>query len=85
MLRDRIRDGTLAATTTDAVLEIPSEESAVARKPNYDFEKRRKEQARKQKQEEKRLRKEEARLNPTDGDEQPEPDLGQIRSDAGGP
>ena len=47
----------------------------MARKPNYNFEKRRKEQARKQKQEEKRARKQEdEKLSDTSEGAVPPPD-----------
>jgi len=48
----------------------------MARKPNYNFEKRRKEQERKQRQEEKRSRKRETNARSDDASEPPTPPVG---------
>ena len=59
--------------TTSVAAGSPSLQNLMPRKPNYDFEKRRKEIARKQKQEEKRTRKREQE-EPSDTPPTPEPD-----------
>jgi hypothetical protein len=56
----------------------------MARKPNYNFEKRRKEEARKQRQEEKRTRKREGNLR-SDDTQAPSPPAGTPDSSPAAP